>query len=468
MEQKEKYIRLIKDTLVFALGSLGSKIILFLLVPLYTNYLTTTEFGTAELVFTFSQILIPFVSLVIFDAVIRFGLQKDKKTEEVLFCGIIVWILGTLVTIIITPVFSLYPAITEWKWYLCAYTSISILLPILMNYLKTVDENKVYAFISVLQTLFLAGLNLLFLVCMRIGVAGYLISNIGAMLSACVLVIVIEKIPKKIKGTKLNKTLLKEMVTYSAPLVLNNVSWWIIHSSDKIMIEIMIGASALGVYSVSTKIPSLINVFISIFSQAWGISSIREVESTNDKDFYSDVLKVYSFFVYFTCISILTISKPFMMVYVGSDFNEAWRYVPLLLLSATFSAIASYYGTMYSVLKKSVHNMRSTLVGAVINVLVNYLMIKQIGLIGAAVGTVIAYFVIMILRMLDIHQMMEIKLNKRQFRWNCAIVTFQAVAVTLDFKVYLISCLCMAAFVFNNYEQIIQLRNRSKALTKEK
>ena len=288
MSQSEKYTRLIKDTFVFALGNLGSKLILFFLVPLYTNYLTTEEYGTADLVFTISQFLVPIFSVVIFDAVIRFGLSKDEKAEEVLLDGLIVWAVGTIGIIIVTPLFGFYKAVSDWKWYLCLYSSVSILYPVLMNYLKAIDRNKTYALISVLQTAILAALNIILLVVFRIGVKGYLLSNILALLVSSILVILIARIPAKLSKVKINKPLLRQMVVYSAPLILNNISWWVIHSSDKIMIEWMIGASALGIYTVATKIPSLINVIITIFSQAWGLSAVREFESTNDEKYYSD------------------------------------------------------------------------------------------------------------------------------------------------------------------------------------
>ena len=77
-----KYTKLLKDTVVFAIGGIGSKVILFLLVPLYTNYLSTQEYGTADLIFTVSQFIIPFVSLVVFDATVRFALSKNEKKED--------------------------------------------------------------------------------------------------------------------------------------------------------------------------------------------------------------------------------------------------------------------------------------------------------------------------------------------------------------------------------------------------
>ena len=287
----KKFRLLFKDTLLFALGSLGSKMILFFLVPLYTNYLTTVEYGIADLVFTTAQLIIPIVSVVIFEAVIRFGLMKDKNPAEVLKAGIIVGILGTILTIAITPLYGLYSPIAPWKWYICVYVVLSFSSSIFKSYLKVKDKNKQYAIISIIQTICLALVNILLLVVFHVGIKGYLISNIVSIGLSVVLAAHYGNIISDFLNVHINQQLLGEMVLYSAPLILNDLSWWVIHSSDKYMIEAMISASALGIFTAATKIPSLINVLISIFGQAWNISSIKEMDSTNDTQFYSNVFE---------------------------------------------------------------------------------------------------------------------------------------------------------------------------------
>ena len=177
---QNKGLTLIKDIFIFAVGSIGSKLILFLLVPLYTNFMTTDEYGTADLVFTISQLLIPFVSVVIFDAVVRFGLMKSEKAENVLLCAFVILGAGTVATVLLTPLLSFYRAISEWKWYFCIYTILNMLLPVEMNYLKVRNRNMLYAVGGILQTLILAILNIILIARLHMGVKGYLISNIVA------------------------------------------------------------------------------------------------------------------------------------------------------------------------------------------------------------------------------------------------------------------------------------------------
>lgn len=447
---KKKTLDLLKDTLLFATGSIGSKLILFVMVPIYTNYLTEAEYGISELVFSMGQLLIPFLSLVIFDAVVRFGLSKEERAEDVLLIGLLVFAAGSLVTVAITPLFGLYDALAEWKWYMCIYIIFNMLCSILGCYVKSVDKNKLYAAVSILQTLVMALLNVLLLVVWCTGVRGYLLSTIVASILASVVLFVFGGMAGALKKASFRPELLKKMVAFSAPLILNNVSWWVIHSSDKVMIEWMVGAAALGIYTVAAKIPALINVLISIFSQAWGISSIKEAESEDGLAFYSDVFGVYSMIAFGACIAITAVIKPFMSIYVGDAFAAAWKLVPLLLLSASLSAVGSYFGSLYGVLKKSAENMATTLVGAGVNLVINYFLILRIGVMGAVIGTVAAYFVIAFLRLHGVRRYISIRVKWSRFYLSMGIATVQAICVAAEFYILPVSALAILLFAGTN------------------
>ena len=101
--------------MVFAIGNLGSKLILFLLVPLYTNFLTTDEYGTAELVYTASNLIMPLASIVIFDGVLRFALDNRNDQKSVILNAGIVFIGGSILSFLIAPLVGLYPTLYEWK-----------------------------------------------------------------------------------------------------------------------------------------------------------------------------------------------------------------------------------------------------------------------------------------------------------------------------------------------------------------
>lgn len=459
-----KYKNLVKDTIIFAIGNIGSKLILFFLVPLYTAYMTQEQYGTSDLIFTIAQLILPFVSIVIYDALIRFGLSKDERPEDVLLASYIVLGIGTVLTIVITPLFGLYRPIAHWKWQLSVYIIFSAFNSSNMNYLKVKGMNVWYTVIGLIHTALMASLNIILLAVYHLGIKGYLMANIISMVVSVILSTLIARMPADLKKARFRKDLLMEMTKYSAPLILNNISWWVVHSSDKVMVEMMLDAAALGLYTVSAKIPALINVLINIFSQAWGISSVREFENSNDTKFYASVLETYAFFCFGASIMLITITKPFMRIYVADSFYESWRYVPILLASAAFASVAYYYGSLYGALKKSGRNMATTLLAAVVNIVVNYVGIKFVGIYGAAIGTLVAYIVMAFVRMVDVGRFINIQINWTRFLAVCMLTVIQAVFVTLDLGGYIVSTVALIAFIIINRDLVVVTVQRLKKL----
>lgn len=458
----EKYKTLIKDTGIFALGSFGSKLLLFLLVPFYTNVLSTTEYGTVELVFTITNFVVPFVSLNINSAVVRYGMAKDEKKENAFLIGCVVWIVGNLLLLSFVPFIRFYDTIAEYKWYLYFSIISNSGTLIFLGYLKVKNKNKFYALISVMQTAIIAVSNIVLLVFLKKGIEGYLFSSVFAHIIVILLAFFFGKYYDDLKSAKFDKQLSIRMIKYSSPLILNNISWWFINSFNKILIEVFLGVSALGIYTVSVKIPSLINVIISIFIQAWGLSSIREIESTKDNSFFESVFELYSFIVFGASVAFVSIIKVFMSVYIGKDFDSAWQYVPLLLCGAVFYSISAYFGSLYSALKKSVNNMITTLISAVVNVIVSLICIKFFGIWGAVLGTLMSYIVVAILRLFDIRRYIEFSIDWKRFMINCVLVLTQATLVSFNFYIYLTSFIVIVCFIINNLPQIKFLLNKSK------
>ena len=449
-----KYKTLAKDTVIFAIGSLGSKLILFFLVPLYTNFLTREEYGISELVTTFVQLLVPFAAASINLALIRFGMKKDRRGADVLKVSCVVLLLSLLVTFIFIPFLYLYKPIGPWKWYLIALIILTNFSEVFKNYLKVLNRNRSFAVISILNTLVLALTNILLLTMFNLGIQGYLLANISALAFTTVVSFFVARIPQELKAGKFDKALLKEMLIYSFPLIFSTVSWWVVHSSDKIMIEWLIGASALGVYTAASKIPSLINVITGIFNQAWGLSSIREIESDKNAGFFTSVFNLFTTFLFGACIFLTSIIKPFMNVYVGSEFREAWQFTPLLLSAAVFYSISAFLGSIYAALQKTKNDMFTSILCAVINVAVNYFGIRALGVWGAVIGTISAYLVIALIRIFDMKRLMKFDIDLIRFFINLTLILVQAVLVSLSWNILLVSVAVIAICIAVNLNNL--------------
>lgn len=441
-----KYKRLICDMGIFALGALGSKLIQFLLLPLYTHILSTDEYGVSDLIFTLGQLLLPFFSLAIFNGLLRYGLMRDVKSEDALFCATRVFCVGSLVAILVTPLFRFVPSVNEWRWYLCAYVISSFALSNSLVYLKVKDKNTLYAILSIAQTLSLVACNLIFLIGLELGIQGYLLSYIISNALTVLCAMFFGGMIRDFRFAHYQPELMKSMILFSLPYILNDISWWAIHSSNKLMIEFMIGSAVLGIYTTASKIPSLINVVASIFTQAWGLSSIKEYDSSNDTSFYSKVFNYFIIVIFGACICVVSIIKIFMRIYVSEEFFESWQFVPLLLFGAVFSAISSFAGSLLGAMKKPQNLMWSTLVAGVANVILNIALIPVCGLWGAAIGTLVANVVVAVFRLIFVKKHLRIDYRMKR---NLPIV-FTAfvhmILVSMDFHIGIVSVVAFLVY----------------------
>ena len=465
MNDKSK--SLIKDTITFAIGTIGSKLILFILVPLYTNCLTPEEYGIADLVFTLSQLILPFVCLGIYHAVIRFGLDKNESADNVLLCGLFICLLGALFTVCITPIFALYESLKPWKWYFCSYIILQMFYMVFQNYAKSIGKNKTYAVVNIVYTLVLALLNILFLLYRNLGIRGYLIANILAVGVVVIILMFSCGVFTLWKRAKFNALTLKKMLKYSMPLILDGIIWWVIQSSNKLFVENILGNEQLGFYTVATKIPALMYVVVTIFSQAWGISTIKEVDNENDSNFYSSIFSIYTCLIFFICIALVAVIKPFMKIYVSEVYFTSWRYIPLLLVGNAFLAIADFFGVFYNALKMPVKNMFVSLVSAVISVLISLLLMVHIGIWASVLSTFFAYFIMMWVRLVDVRRYIHVLINWKLFLFNQLLLIAFAVLIVLDFYILITSAIVIVLFTIVNRKDILGILKEIKTIIKK-
>nr|WP_297864175.1 oligosaccharide flippase family protein [uncultured Acetatifactor sp.] len=444
---RSKYKIFLTDIIFFGIGTLGSKLIMFLLLPLYTKALTSEEYGIADLVFSLSELIRPFISLAIYNGLQRYGLSKDYDKDEAFRCVTIIFLIGAVISSVVTPLLGFYDSVSDWKWYLWVYAVTVIALKNTFIYLKISNNNRSYAILSILQAFILAISNILLLIVWKRGIQGYLIANIFAPACIVIIGILISGAHRGLRKSSYNKILMKEMVVYSLPFIINDISWWFIHSSDKIMIEGMIDASSLGIYTAASKIPLLINVIMAVFGQAWDLFVIKEYEGENNKNYYSNISRFYIVSVFGLCIFIISIIRPFMRIYVGGAFRGAWQYVPLLLLAAAFSSLDMFVTTFFSALKKSRAIMWPTIVAGIVNIVMNYYLIKIVGVWGAVLATVAAYLLMMIIRIILLRKTFKFKMYLSKGCFLILITGIQAFLVGIDFHGTFVSIIVICLYM---------------------
>ena len=467
----EKYKELSLNTIIFALGNLGSKLVLFLLVPLYTNVLSPADYGIADLIQTIASVLVTIFSLMIQDAVLRFGLKKIYNQYDVLKSAIRVFFVGLFLLVMCTPFIKMYKTISDYVIYACLIILSNMLLNITCSFVKTMDKNKLYAISGIVNSILLGAFNILFLLVFKMTISGYLLSIFLAQMLTIIFLIIFGVDIKKLIKSQYNTELTKKMIIFSLPLVLNNISWWVLNSSDKIMIERMLDSTSLGIYSAAAKIPAFISIINTIFLQSWTISIIKDYEDEENHNnvFFSNIYEIYSFIITFASIVLLTVLKPLIEIYIGSAFQECLPLAPLLINGTIFFGYSLFFGAIYSAVGKNKAVGWSTLIAAIINISINYLLISKCGIIVASISTFISYLFVAIYRMIDSRKYIKFKINIRAFIINNILLFTETMIITFQYKTYLCSLSILMMFMIINKNTIYKMyTNIKKYLLKSK
>lgn len=388
-----------KNLFTIIIGSAATKLVSFLLVPLYTAILSTDEFGSVDIAITTISLLIPIFTGVIFEATLRFALDDKIENQQVFSTTILIDVIGIVAFLLLSPLVLLYKPLKSLYMYFVLYFIAVVLNDSLSYFARGLNEIKKYTISGVFQTIILCILNVLFLVVLKMGISGYFLSYILSSISAsCFLWCSIKMNQYIISLKRIQKTVAIGMLRYSVPLIPNTISWWVSSSSDRYFIIAMCGVSANGIYSVASKLSTIISLGTSIFNTAWQITAVEDYGSQKSKQRYAIMCFNYYSIMLILGSCIIQFCRIIAKVLFQQEFYNAWIYVPVLVVAACFHAFSTFIGSVFMTTKKTKYMSYTTLVGAGINIIMNYILIKAYGLMGAAIATLISYIIVYVLR----------------------------------------------------------------------
>lgn len=429
MESRTKY--LFKNTAIFTIGNFATKLISFFLIPLYTNVLTTSEYGTVDLVVTISTIAVPIITLNIMEAVMRFNLDKGANREKITKIGILILFFGMLLGLVLIPVCRLWNQVSTLSILVYFYVICSASSQIFLSDLRGKELLVQYSIGNILNTLLIAGFNILFLLVFKLGIAGYLLAYTISNAIVAVYALIIGRGYRAISAS-LDKRKMKEMLKYSVVLIPNSFMWWIMNSSDHIMVTSMIGVAANGIYAISYKLPTLISTFTGIFNQAWSYSAIREEDAEDVESYTNNVFRSMISVVMLVGLCMMTVIKPFLKIYVSPNYYEAWQYTPFLIIGCVYLTLATFMSTSYTVHKDSKGFLFSATFGAILNIFLNFVSIPLIGVYGAAIATCISYIAVFIFRLFHTRKYIKYNILNKEFVIGTLILFFSSVFVFIE------------------------------------
>ena len=429
-----KYKKLVGNTVIFAIGSFSSKLLVFLLMPLYTRVLTTSDYGVMDIIVNTSNLLIPIVMVSINEGIIRFGLDRSVRKSDVLSTGLGVCLAGFLVFGLFIPLMKRVEFISSYTMLIYAYVLAGCLKSVVSQFVRAIGYVKLYAFDGILSTFTTVVFNILLLVVFKWGINGYVLSTVLSNVLSVLFLFWIANLKKFVKPRQVSPAIAKAMLVYSLPLIPTTIFWWITNVSGRYMVTYFLGESANGLFSVAYKIPTVITMISGIFSQAWQISAVTEADDPGQSRFYSDIFSSYQTVVFMCASGVLLLIKPITAILVSEAFYPSWKYVPFLVLSVIFSCFVTFLGTFYMVAKKNAMALVTTCVGAGLNLVLNYFLIPKYGVNGAAFATFACYFTVFVLRAVDTRRIVRLDLGLGRMALNTLGVAAQALCLLYEVK----------------------------------
>lgn len=419
---RKKYIlmsrekNLVKNTLIITIGKVCTQMITFFLLPLYTGILSTEEYGVVDLLNTLVSLMLPIVTFQVEQAVFRELIEvrnNNKEKTKIISTAIITVICQCILYLILFALIS--PFINNnYKIFLATNVITNIFLSLFQQVARGFGENKRYAISSFLSAFFVIVFNVLFLVVFKLGANGMLLGTMSGQLVAILYLFISLKLYNFIRIKEYKKDLIKKLWKYSIPLIPNAISWWVFNASDRVIVTALLGVDQNGILAASLKFSSVFITFYNIFNISWTESISVAI---NDKDIQTYFNKIFNVIInLFTAMAIGIISCiPFVFpIMINEKFADGFGLVPISIIASLFNVVVGLISVVYVAKKNTKAIANTSVVSAVVNIIVHLALIKFVGLYAAVISTFASFFVMSIYRMIDINKKyFNIKIEKK-------------------------------------------------------
>ena len=459
MDTRNKY--LIKNMGVLTVSNFASKILIFLLVPLYTSILSTEEYGVYDLIITTVTLLCPILTANIVDAVMRFSMEQECDKKKVAAIGIryISFSIAIIfVFLFIIDRLRIWKDVDGLEIYIGLYYSTYVLDQFFIQLAKGLERIAEMGIAGVLGTVTMLSMNVLFLLIFKWGLTGFFLANILAQAIPVIYFFMSLRAWEYFGSLKIDKALRNEMLAYCLPLIATNIGWWVNSASDRYVVTFLCGLAANGVLSVSYKIPSALNMIQSIFTQAWQISAIKEYNGRDTERFYGATFTLMNVVMSAACAWLIVLSKPLAGILYAKDFYVAYRYVPFLLISYVFNCAAGFMGPILGAKKDSKTMALSAIYGASVNLVLNIFLFWLMGVQGATIATAISSFIIYQVRRSSIKDQIKVE------RYGVVLATWSLLCFQAFVEIYTpfwyVEVILMAVMLWLNRMEMMKVLYR--------
>ena len=452
-----RYKKLLSNTAILAIGTFASKFLVFFMMPLYTRYLLPEEYSTADLISQTANLLIPLACAGIADGIFRFALDKSEDKKSVFSSGLTVLVAVSVLFGLLSPLVGLFNALDGYVWLIAFYVIAANLHSAVAQYIRAKGNTVLFSVGGLLGTALTIGFNFLFLIGLDMGITGYVLSVVMGDVVVTVFLFLWARLWRDVDVRSVRFAKMREMLKYSIPMIPTTIFWWITSVSDRYLVIAMKGDEVNGLYAAAYKVPTLLTLVCTVFIEAWQFSAVSESDEKERSAFFTRVFSCFQGILFMAASALVLFSKVATKILLADNYYDSWRYIPVLALAMTYSSLVTFMGSVYMVRKKSVYSFLTAAVGAVVNIVLNILLIPRWSAMGAAVATFISYFVVMIIRGIDTRRFVRFRLGIPLLVFNTLAVAIQSYIMIREPSWWIAAQIALfASVLFVNGKNILQ------------
>lgn len=435
----------LENFLVYGLGSILSKMAPLIMLPIVTRLMpNTTYYGLSDL----SSITVTFGSSVaimgMYDAMFRMFFEKDDilYKKEVCSSSLFFVTLNGLFLCIILFIFNSYFS----QWIFDDYKYINLFnLTVITIFLRTLssiviaptrmqNKRKLFLFTNTLTPIIAYSISIPMLINKN-----YLYAlPTSALLTSLIMFLFFFLINIKwFDIKKINISTMKEMLRIGVPLMPSFLIYWIFTSCDRLMISKILGNQYVGIYGIGAKVASVSQFIYIAFSSGWQFFAFSTMKDKDQIELTSKIFE-YLALVAFLCFIVITpFSNTIFRLFFVGDYIDGYLVFPYLFLSPLILMLFQTIVNQFLVIKKTWPSTIILLAGAIVNIIFNYVLIRNIGIEGAAIATLLGYATSVLLCAFTLWKIKLINVPKRFIMMNLSIIWYIMIWRTFFiFKLY--------------------------------
>ena len=465
-----KIKELTKNTIILLVGTFFTKILQYFLLPIYTGYLTTTEYGYIDLFYTIISLLIPIIGLQIEQGVFRYLINNRNnihEKEKYISSSFFFLMIASFVSFIVLFVVLLFIN-NNYKWIILANLYLSLFSGYLMQISRGLGDNKTFSISGVITSFFTIIFNIFFLVSIHLKIDGMLYGSLIGYIIGNLYLLAKLKIIKYLSIKHIDKNALRTMMSYSLPMIPNSISWWIFSSSDRFVISYFISVSATGLLSIAYKFSNIGVIIYNVFNMSLTESVSLYIDEEDVEDYFNKVFNSIGqlFFVVGTLI-IIGMPCAFKLL-INSNFADAYHLIPIAIVATEFQVLSGMLGTIYVAKNNTKSIAITSIISALTNIVIDILLVNFIGIYAAVISTLLSYLILFIYRIKEVNKKYFKIIIKKELYQSfiiinlCSFMFYYINSYCLKFSSLTIIIFLLIIILKNNFRHIFDVIKRKR------